>query len=131
MSTEKRRRYEAWNELCDADALWGPLLFLRPSQDAQFTSLRLLAVVVPFSAFYGMLTDLGLHYLQRLFGGTLPQLFLVPLGLMVTAFVCGELTFLRAWNERARLMSRRESWLERQGGASSRGSSSLGDQPGE
>jgi hypothetical protein len=131
MSTEKRRRYEAWNELCDADALWGPLLFLRPSQDEKFTHLRLLTVVVPFSACYGMCAALMLHFVQRLFGGALPPFFALPLGMMVTAFVCGEVTFLPAWNERARLMSRRDSWLERQGGVSPRGSSSLGDQPGE
>jgi hypothetical protein len=114
MSSERSRRYEAWNEVCDADALWGPLLFLRPAQDQTFTRLRLLAVVSSFGSLYGLGGALMLHFVHRLAHLAVPPPAVLPLALSATAYLCGELTFLRAWNERARLMVRRDAWLERQ-----------------
>ncbi|HWP10027.1 MAG TPA: hypothetical protein VNN72_29995 [Polyangiaceae bacterium] len=114
MSSERNRRYEAWNEVCDADALWGPLLFLRPAQDQKFTRLRLLVVVTSFGSFYGLSGAFVLRFLHHLTNFRVPHGAVLPLALSATAYLCGELTFLRAWNERARLMLRRESWLERQ-----------------
>jgi hypothetical protein len=118
MSSERSRRYEAWNEVCDADALWGPLLFLRPAQDRKFTRLRLLVVVSLFGSFYGSCGACMLGLLHKLMHVAVPPAAVLPLALSATAYLCGELTFLRAWNERARLMLRRESWLERQNGSS-------------
>jgi len=114
MSSERRQRYDAWNEVCDADALWGPLVFLRPAQDQRFTRLRLLVVVGLFGSFYGLAGALMLELVHRLTHLAVPPHAVLPLSLSVTAYLCGELTFLPAWNERARLMLRRESWLERQ-----------------
>jgi hypothetical protein len=115
MSRERSQRYEVWNELCDADELWGPLIDLRPAPDQEFTHLRLLIVVSLFGGFYGLCGAFFLALLHHLVHWAVPPHAALPLGLTATAFVCGELTFLRAWNERARLRVRREAWLERQG----------------
>ena len=115
MSSERSQRYEAWNELCDADALWGPLVALRPAPEQQFTRLRLLAVVSVFGAFYGTCGAFVLAWVHHLTRFPVPPPGALPLGLVATAFACGELTFLRAWNERARRIVRREAWLVSQG----------------
>lgn len=115
MSTERSRRYEAWNELADADALWGPLMALRPSAEQEFTRLRLLVVVTVFGGFYGTCGAFVLAWLHHLTHWPVPPLGVVPLGLIATAFICGELTFLRAWNDRARRIVRREAWLVSRG----------------
>jgi hypothetical protein len=114
MSTERSQRYEAWNELCDADALWGPLVFLRPATDQTFTRLRLLVVVSLFGSVYGLFVAFVLDFIHHATQWPVPPRPVLPLALIATAFACGELTFLRAWNERARLIHRREAWLERQ-----------------
>jgi len=102
MSDRSRHNHDAWNELCDADALWGPLVFLRPEQHQRFTSARLLLVTSLFGIFYGIVGNVALAVFRRLhLGGQLDVLWL-PLFFTLTAFVCGRLTFVRAWNARAR-----------------------------
>jgi hypothetical protein len=125
MSSEKIRRYEVWNQLCDADALWGPLAFLRPAPKQKFTHLRLLAITVLFGSFYGMCGNLMLmwvHHLTHYRVFPLPDL---PLALVVTSFLCGELTFLPAWNSRARQSARLSTWMAAKG----RAPASHGDDP--
>jgi len=119
MSSERSWRYEAWNEVCDADALWGPLVALRPAPEQAFTRLRLLGIVSLFGVFYGTCGAFILAWVHRLTGWPVPPPAIWPLGLTATAFVCGEITFLRAWNERARRLVRREAWLVSQGKAES------------
>lgn len=114
-SNERNRRFEVWNQVCDADALWGPLLFLRPAQDQRFTRLRLLVVVGSFGSFYGLCGAFMLAFIHHITRFPVPPPAVLPLALTATAYLCGEFTFLRAWNERARLIHRREAWLERQG----------------
>lgn len=115
MSTERSQRYEAWNELSDADALWGPFVALRPSPEQQFSRLRLLVIVTLFGGFYGTCGAFVLAWVHHLTHWSVPPRGTLPLGLIATSFLCGELTFLRAWNDRARRMLRREAWLVSQG----------------
>jgi len=102
MSDRSRHNHDAWNELCDADALWGPLVFLRPEQTQVFTSARLLLVTSLFGIFYGMVGNLGLAVLRRFHLCDPVNVLSLPLFLTACAYVCGELTFLRAWNARVR-----------------------------
>ncbi|MFZ5892381.1 MAG: hypothetical protein ACOY0T_15080 [Myxococcota bacterium] len=100
------------NELCDADSLWGPLVFLRPAREKLFTTGRLLLVCSLFGIFYGMCANAVLVLTHRMGGRAVPPVYAVPLFLTLTSFICGELTFLRAWNRRAKLLARKREWEE-------------------
>lgn len=102
MSDRSRHNHDAWNELCDADALWGPLVFLRPGQLQIFTSTRLLLVTSLFGIFYGMVGNVCLALFRRVHLCGPVNGLVLPLSLTVVAFICGELTFRRAWNSRVR-----------------------------
>src|SRR3954447_21452763 len=111
MSSEKSRRYEVWNRICDADALWGPLAFLRPAAERRFTHASLLAVTFLFSSFYGMFVNVVLAWLHQVTHYRVFPLPALPLALFVTSFLCGKLTFLPAWNSRARQSARLWNWM--------------------
>jgi hypothetical protein len=115
MSSEKSRRYEVWNRICDADALWGPFAFLRPAPERRFTHARLLAVTFLFSSFYGMCANVILVWLHHLTHYRVFPLLDLPLALLATSFLCGELTFLPAWNSRARQSARLSTWMAAKG----------------
>lgn len=102
---------EVLNQLTDADALWGPLLFLRPARERQFGSVRLFTVCGLFGVFYGMCGN-ALLALAHLTGGRAGvPVFAAPLFLSVTSFLCGQL-FTGAWNRRAHQLNRRMAWAE-------------------
>lgn len=125
MSSEKTRRYDVWNQLSDADALWGPLAFLRPARNQEFSHARLFAVTMIFGSSYGMCGNVILAWVHHLTHYRVFPLPVVPLALVVTSFLCGKLTFLPAWNARARRSVRRSTWLA----ANGRASTSQGDDP--
>lgn len=112
MSNERSRRYDAWNEICDADSLWGPLLFLRPAQERVLTHPRLLLICGLFGTFYGLCGSFILAWFHHLGHVAVLPAYQLPLFLSATSFLCGELTFARAWNERARRLARQTSWAE-------------------
>jgi hypothetical protein len=125
MSSEKIRRYEVWNELSDADPLWGPFAFLRPAQNREFSRLRLLAVTTLFGGFYGMCANVVLVWIHHLTHFRVFPVAALPVALVVTSFLCGELTFRPAWNMRARRTTRRSTWLANNG----RPAATHGDDP--
>jgi hypothetical protein len=104
------------NELCDADSLWGPLVFLRPAREKRFGHVRLLMVCGMFGVFYGLCANAVLAVTHHFGGRAVPPVYAVPLFLTLTSFLCGELTFLRAWNRRAHQLARRRQWEEAKGG---------------
>jgi hypothetical protein len=104
------------NELCDADSLWGPLVFLRPAREKRFGHVRLLTVCGMFGVFYGLCANAVLAVTHHFGGRAVPPVYAVPLFLTLTSFLCGELTFLRAWNRRAHQLARRRQWEEAKGG---------------
>jgi hypothetical protein len=71
----------------------------------------LLAVTFLFSAFYGMCANVVVVWLHHLTGSRALPLPELPLALLVTSFLCGELTFLPAWNSRARQSARLSTWM--------------------
>jgi hypothetical protein len=117
MSSEKNRRYEVWNQLSDADALWGPFAFLRPAQNRELSHARLLAITTLFGFFYGMCANVVLVWVHHLTHYRVFPLPALPLGLVATSFLCGELTFRPAWNARARQTVRRSTWMAAKGRA--------------
>jgi hypothetical protein len=123
MSNEQRHRHEMWNELSDADALWGPLLFLRPGQHEPFTRARLFLVCSSFGMFYGLCGSAILAWIFHLCRFGPVPIFRLPLLLSATSLLCGEFSFVRAWNGRARQIARQISWAA----AKRRVSTSVGD----
>ena len=103
---------ERFNELSDRDAFWGPLLLFRPEKKRCISSFRALAMATTLGAFYGMLLNLALALICRHSAQRLPALYLMPSILTLTYFVAFQLTLGPAWNRRARLMVRRDDYLQ-------------------
>jgi hypothetical protein len=102
---------EVLNQLCDADSLWGPLVFLRPPRDKPFSNPRLLGVCSSFGISHGMCANAVFALTHYLGGRAVPPIYVAPLFLALTAFVCGQL-FILAWNRRALQLNRQLAWVE-------------------
>ena len=109
---------ERLNELSDRDTFWGPLLSFRPEKNRCISSLRALTLSGTFGAFYGTLLNLGLALLCRGTGHHLPTWYGIPMFLTFTYFVGFQFTLGPAWNRRARLLARREDFMQRMGRSS-------------
>ncbi len=103
---------ERFNELNDKDAFWGPLLVFRPEKKRCISSLRALTMAATLGGFYGMLLNLALALICRHSAHRLPALHLMPSILTLTYFVAFQLTLGPAWNRRAKLMVRRDGYLQ-------------------
>jgi hypothetical protein len=103
---------ERLNELCDRDALWGPLLAIRPEKNRVFSVARVLALAGAAGGLYGLLLNLGFVLVCRLAHLRAPSMFGVPFILTFTYFVGFMFTLAPAWNRRARLLVRRADYLQ-------------------
>jgi len=103
---------ERFNELSDKDAFWGPLLVFRPEKKRCISSFRAFTMAATLGMFYGMLLNLALALLCRHSGHAVPAVHLMPSMLTLTYFVAFQLTLGPAWNRRARLMMRRDGYLD-------------------
>lgn len=104
---------ERFNELSDRDAFWGPLLGFRPDKRHCISSVRALAMASTLGGFYGMLLNIAVQLLFRKSAHHhLPSVLMMPAILTLTYFVAFQLTLGPAWNRRARLMLRREGYLD-------------------
>jgi hypothetical protein len=107
-----RETDERLNELSDRDAFWGPLLGFRPEKKECIGSARVLAMASTLGGFYGMLLNLAVALLCRHTGHHSPPVYVMPTILTLTYFAAFQLTLGPAWNRRARLMTRREGYLQ-------------------
>ena len=103
---------ERFNELSDRDAFWGPLLVFRPEKKRCISSFRALAMASTLGGFYGMLLNLALTLICRHTAHRAPAVYLMPAMLTLTYFVAFQLTLGPAWNRRAKLMVRRDGYLQ-------------------
>lgn len=103
---------ERFNELSDRDAFWGPLLGFRPEKRVCISNARALTMASTLGAFYGMLLNIAVALICRRTGHPLPHLHVMPLVLTLTYFATFQLTLGPAWNRRARLLVRREGYLQ-------------------
>jgi hypothetical protein len=103
---------ERFNELSDKDAFWGPLLVFRPEKRRCIGSLRVFTMAATLGGFYGMLLNFALAFICRLSAQRLPAGYLMPLVLTLTYFVAFQLTLGPAWNRRAKLLVRRDGYLQ-------------------
>ena len=104
---------ERFNELNDRDAFWGPLIGFRPEKKRCISNARALAMASTLGGFYGMLLNLVLALITRHSAHAHPpHVLTMPVVLTLTYFVAFQLTLGPAWNRRARLMLRREGYME-------------------
>jgi hypothetical protein len=108
----QREMDERLNELCDKDAFWGPLLAFRPEKKQCISSFRALTMATILGGFYGMLLSLVLALICRHSAQRVPALYLMPSILTATYFIAFQLTLGPAWNRRARLIARRDGYLQ-------------------
>ena len=107
-----RHTDERFNELSDSDSFWGPLIGFRPEQRRCISNTRALSICLMLGAFYGLLLDLILVLICRSNAQPVPPVFVMPTILTLTYFVIFQFTLGPAWNRRARLIVRREGYLE-------------------
>jgi|SRR6187402_2497450 len=104
---------ERFNEWSDKDAFWGPLLLFRPEKRRCISSFRALLMAATLGGFYGMLLNLLLLFIFRhTTHRAAPAVLLMPATLTLTYFVAFQLTLGPAWNRRAKLMVRRDGYLD-------------------
>ena len=106
------RADERLNQLSDRDAVWGPLLFLRPERRQVLSPARVLVIASLLGGFYGMLANVMLGLIARAGAGGKPSTLLMPALFTAMCFVFAQLSIVGAWNRRARLLSRRLDWAE-------------------
>ncbi|MET0790807.1 MAG: hypothetical protein ABW061_04745 [Polyangiaceae bacterium] len=108
-----RETDERFNEVSDRDAFWGPLLGFRPEKRRCISSARALLMASTLGGFYGMLLNLAVALIFRKAAHHhLPSVLMMPAILTLTYFVAFQLTLGPAWNRRARLLLRREGYLD-------------------
>jgi len=109
----QRELDERLNQLSDKDTFWGPLLPFRPEKNQCISSFRAMTMAAILGGFYGMLLNLILALICRQTAQRVPALYLMPSMLTSTYFVAFQLTLGPAWNRRARLIARRNGYLQR------------------
>ena len=103
---------ERLNELSDKDAFWGPLLAFRPDKRQCISSFRAMTMAAILGSFYGMLLNLVLALICRHSTQRIPALYMMPSILTSTYFIAFQLTLGPAWNRRAKLITRRDGYLQ-------------------
>jgi len=103
---------ERFNELSDRDAFWGPLLMFRPEKKQCISSFRALTMAATLGGFYGMLLNVIIALLCRHSAQRMPALYMMPSILTSTYFIAFQLTLGPAWNRRAKLIARRDGYLQ-------------------
>lgn len=96
----------------DSDALWGPLLFLRPKTTQYFGPGRVLLGAALVGGFQGMAVNLGMMGAYVLTGRDILPVYVAPLALTVVVAGVLHLTVRRAWNRRVERLLRTRAWIE-------------------
>jgi hypothetical protein len=97
---------DVFNDFCDRDSNWGPLLFLRPNRSERMSSLRTAAGALLLGLPYGLLATIVLTLCARLFSQPMPSILQFPLFLTLGYWLVAQLTLARAWNRRAQRLAR-------------------------
>ena len=112
MDNRTFRADDKLNDFSDQDAMWGPLLFLRPERHQAMGPLRVLALAAMLGVFYGMLGNVVLGLLARAGSTGKPSVLMMPMLLTAMYFVCAQLSIVPAWNRRSRSISRQMGWAQ-------------------
>ena len=95
-------------ELCDTDAKWGPLLFLRPARHQALTLPRAAMLALIPGVTFGALGSLILELVARSFAQPLVPWYSFPATLIGLYFMVCWLVVAPAWNRRAERLLRLE-----------------------
>ena len=97
---------DVFNDFCDRDSNWGPLLFLRPERRERMSLLRTAAGALLLGLPYGLLATIVLTLCARFFAQPLPSLVQFPVFLTLGYWLVAQFTLARAWNRRAARLAR-------------------------
>jgi hypothetical protein len=93
-------------ELCDSDAKWGPLLFLRPEQNQALSLPRAAMLALLPGVAFGALGTLVLEAAARTLSQPLVPWYSFPATLIGLYFAACLLIVAPAWNRRAERLVR-------------------------
>jgi len=95
-----------YTQVVDSDHQWGPLLFLRPRVNERLGFARVLALAVLVGLSFGMLGSIFLAVAARVSGKPPLAAYVFPMVLTFTYFCVCQMTFVPAWNRRAKRLSK-------------------------
>src|SRR3954467_8076958 len=87
---------DVFNDFCDRDSNWGPLLFLRPSRSARMSPVRTAAGALLLGLPYGLLATILLALCARLFSRPMPSIVQFPVFLTLGYWLVAQVTLARA-----------------------------------
>jgi len=96
---------ELFTRIVDADAHWGPLLFLRPRVEESLSTVRVLLLSGLLGSVFGLLGSIFLAVAARALHKPSVGVHVFPLALIALYFCASQLTFVPAWNRRAKRLS--------------------------
>jgi hypothetical protein len=97
---------ETFNDFCDRDSNWGPLLFLRPERHERINLSRTATGAMILGVPLGLFATIALTLFANIMGQTRPALMYFPLVLTLAYGVIGHITLARSWNRRAARIER-------------------------
>ncbi len=112
-------------DLADSDAVWGPLLFLRPQMTEYLSAVRIATAALLLGVPQGLVANLGMAFASRLTGQASVPMWVVPLTASAAIALLLHLSIGRAWNRRVDRLRRSAAWLEMT--RTARGVERLGD----
>ncbi len=107
MHSNDRPSDRLFNDYCDVDAKWGPLLFLRPARHQRFGFRRTLAMSVMLGTLFGLAGNLALLVAAQTLHRPTASPLAFPAAPRAAYFLIASLTFAPAWNRRAARLTRR------------------------
>lgn len=99
-------------DLADSDAVWGPLLFLRPQMTEYLRGVRIATAALLLGVPQGLVANLGMAFASRLTGQPSVPMWVVPLTASAAIALLLHLSIGRAWNRRVDRLRRSAAWLE-------------------
>ena len=95
-----------FTDYCDAEANWGPLLFLRPAQHPRLGLARTLVLSSLLGSLFGVIGNVLLLVAGRILHKPHGSPLAFPIVLTVAYFVVTRVTIAPAWNRRAARLAR-------------------------
>lgn len=93
-------------DYCDAEANWGPLLFLRPARHERLSLARTLGMSLLLGSLFGVIGNVLLLVAAHVLHKPCVSPLAFPVVLTVAYFVATRVTIAPAWNRRAARLTR-------------------------
>lgn len=92
-------------DFCDADAKWGPLLFLRPARSERFGITRCIGLAILPGVALGLFGSILLGAIALVLGRPTLPVYVFPLLLSTFYFLVCRVVLAPAWNRRASMLT--------------------------